>query len=117
MAQVYDEAAASGSVAILTVNYGEAGAIDRYGPDLGLPSAFSGHNGYWYWGPPPESATSVVAVGFRQARLAPVENCTVEATIDNDAGVDNEERGARVWLCDSPSRPWEAVWGGFRRLG
>jgi hypothetical protein len=34
--------------AILTSNYGEAGAVDRYGPALGLPAAYSGHMGFWY---------------------------------------------------------------------
>jgi len=39
---------------ILTLNYGEAGAIERYGPALGLPLPFSGHNSYAEWGPPGE---------------------------------------------------------------
>src|SRR5205823_4997724 len=38
------------SCAIVTGNYGEAGAIDRFGPRLGLPPARSGHNNYWLWG-------------------------------------------------------------------
>lgn len=36
--------------ALLTGNYGEAAAIDFYGPAEGLPPAISGHNQYWYWG-------------------------------------------------------------------
>ncbi len=32
-------------------NYGQAGAIDFFGPELGLPPAVSGHNSYWLWGP------------------------------------------------------------------
>jgi len=32
-------------------DYGEAGAIDFYGPRLGLPKAISAHQNYWYWGP------------------------------------------------------------------
>ncbi len=32
-------------------NYGEAGAVDFYGPALGLPKAISGHNSYFIWGP------------------------------------------------------------------
>ena len=35
--------------AILTGNYGEAGAIDRYGPGLALPQAYSGANSFWLW--------------------------------------------------------------------
>jgi hypothetical protein len=37
--------------AIFGQNYGQAGAIDLYGPELGLPKALSGHLTYHYWGP------------------------------------------------------------------
>ena len=38
---------------VFTGNYGEAGAIDRYGPALGLPRAHSAHNAYARFGVPP----------------------------------------------------------------
>ncbi len=60
------------TAAIVTSNYGEAGAIDRYGPPFGLRRAFSGHNGYWYWGPPPVTADITVAVGFARDVLPEV---------------------------------------------
>jgi len=37
--------------AIFCQNYGEAGAIDFFGPKLGLPLAISGHQNYFLWGP------------------------------------------------------------------
>lgn len=37
--------------AIFGNDYGEAGAIDFYGPALGLPKAIGGHLTYWLWGP------------------------------------------------------------------
>jgi MFS family permease len=37
--------------AIFCQNYGEAGAIDLFGPNYGLPRALSGHQNYFYWGP------------------------------------------------------------------
>ena len=46
-------AAQRSSAVVLASNYGEAGAVDRYGRAAGLPAVYSGHNGYWYWGPPP----------------------------------------------------------------
>src|SRR5260370_30163182 len=55
--------------AILTSNYGEAGAVDRYGSALGLPHAYSGQTGYWYWGPPAPATVTVMAVGFARAVL------------------------------------------------
>src|ERR1044071_1559708 len=37
--------------AIFCQNYGEAGAIDFFGPKYGLPPALSGHQNYFLWGP------------------------------------------------------------------
>jgi hypothetical protein len=37
--------------AIFCQNYGEAGAIDFFGPKLGVPAAISGHQNYFLWGP------------------------------------------------------------------
>jgi hypothetical protein len=33
-------------------NYGEAAAVDFFGPKQGLPKASCAHNSYWFWGPP-----------------------------------------------------------------
>jgi hypothetical protein len=49
---------------ILAGNYGEAGALDLYGDEYGLPRIISGANSYWYRGygnPEPET---VIVVGF-----------------------------------------------------
>jgi len=37
--------------AIFCQNYGEASAIDFFGPKFGLPPAISGHQNYFFWGP------------------------------------------------------------------
>jgi hypothetical protein len=37
--------------AIFCQNYGQAGAIDFFGPKFGLPPAISGHQNYFLWGP------------------------------------------------------------------
>jgi len=37
--------------AIFCQNYGEAGAIDFFGAQFGLPPAISGHQNYFLWGP------------------------------------------------------------------
>ena len=31
-------------------NYGQAGAIDYFGPKYGLPKAICEHQNYWFWG-------------------------------------------------------------------
>ena len=37
--------------AIGAPNYGEAGAVDLFGPKYGLPKSISGSSNYWIWGP------------------------------------------------------------------
>ncbi|HET8773180.1 MAG TPA: glycosyltransferase, partial [Thermoanaerobaculia bacterium] len=48
---------------IYASNYGEAGAIDLYGPRYGLPHAISGHQNYFLWGPGDATGASVILVG------------------------------------------------------
>jgi hypothetical protein len=103
---------------ILTSNYGEAGAIDRYGPALGLPRAYSGHNAYGDWGPPPEDGAPVVVVGYRPEDARPhLRGCAVAARIENDAGIDNDERDEQVLVCRGPRGSWSRVWPRLRHLG
>ncbi|MEM8961969.1 MAG: glycosyltransferase family 39 protein, partial [Acidobacteriota bacterium] len=44
-------------------NYGQAGAIDRFGPALGLPGAISTHNSYFMWGPGSCTAEVMIVIG------------------------------------------------------
>lgn len=46
--------------AIGAPNYGQAGAIDHFGPALGLPKAISGANNYWIWGPREYTGESIL---------------------------------------------------------
>jgi 4-amino-4-deoxy-L-arabinose transferase-like glycosyltransferase len=100
------------SVAVLvTSNYGEAGALDRYGPRYRLPTVYSGHNELHRYGPPPESATVAVFVGFEHVgRLGYFDSCTEVGTLDNGVGVDNEEQGEPITVCRGRNRPWREIW-------
>lgn len=49
--------------AIYCGNYGEAGAIDFYGPKYGLPRAICGHQNYFLWGPRDTTGESIILVG------------------------------------------------------
>ena len=56
--------------AIMTDSYAFAAAVDLLGPARGLPRAYSGHRGYYYFGRPPESATAVLFFGDPQPAMA-----------------------------------------------
>src|SRR5215469_739970 len=55
--------------AIFGQNYGQAGAIDLFGPKYGLPPAISGHQNYYYWGPRGYTGESMIVMGDRSSRL------------------------------------------------
>ncbi|RZU30399.1 glycosyltransferase family 39 protein [Blastococcus saxobsidens] len=100
---------------VLTGNYGQAGAVDRYAPELG--PAYSGHNSYWTWGPPPEEATAAVVVGLPREQLERwFGSVRAAGRIDNGVGLDNEEQGTTVWLATERQVPWSQIWSELRRL-
>jgi 4-amino-4-deoxy-L-arabinose transferase-like glycosyltransferase len=106
--------------AILTGNYGEAGAVDLYGPAAGLPAAISGVNSYWargYGDPPPRT---LIVLGFRRdAAERLFETCDLAGRLTNRYGVRNEESRDHpdVFVCRGPRRPWPALWAELRRFG
>ncbi len=104
---------AEGAVLIAS-NYGEAGALARYGPALGLPPAYSGHNELQFHERPPDSGGAVVVVGG-QASLARtlLEDCRRAGVLDNRVGVDNEEQGQEILVCSSPASGWRGLWPAF----
>jgi Dolichyl-phosphate-mannose-protein mannosyltransferase len=103
---------------IFTANYGEAGAIDRFGGSLGLPQAYSGHNGFAEWGPPPDRGSPIVVVGYGEATLrSHFVRCHLAARVSNSAGIDNDEHGEPIDVCDATRGPWSRIWAGLRHLG
>ncbi|TAM56763.1 MAG: hypothetical protein EPN50_10115, partial [Chloroflexota bacterium] len=101
---------------ILTTNYGEAGALVLLGQ--GLPPVYSGHNSFWTWGPPPADRTVVVRVGdwSDMSGSSLFDGCRIVATIDNGAGVPNQEQGQPVSVCSGISRPWSTLWPILRHI-
>lgn len=103
---------------LLTGTYGEAGALDRYGPALGLPSPYSGHNSYWHWRRPTDDDAAVVAVGMSRAFLhRHFAACHPAGRIDNGLGIDNEAQGGAIWICRGLRDSWRQRWPAFRHHG
>jgi hypothetical protein len=55
--------------AIFGQNYGQAGAIDLFGPALGLPPALSGHLSYFLWGPHGYTGEVMIVMDDERATL------------------------------------------------
>lgn len=105
------------SVVLLAQTYGEAGALDRFGPSRGLPRAHSGHNGYADFGRPTDEAATVVAVRHRPERLARLfDRCEVVDHVDNGLDVDNEVQGTPITVCRGLRGSWADAWEELRYL-
>ncbi len=51
------------STAIFANDYGEAAAIDYFGPALGLPASIGNNESFWLWGPRGYTGASVLVLG------------------------------------------------------
>lgn len=102
---------------IITSNYGEAGAVARYGPDLGLPQPYSGHNELYFVAQPPEGSTTAVIVGGQAGRVSRLfRECRLAGTLDNGVDVDNEEQDQPILVCTDPLDPWRETWPAFQHF-
>jgi len=92
---------AGGSGAVVTRNYGEAGAINLYGPDLGLPTALSRHVTHRYWGLGRfASSTNALLVGFRSGTAGRLcRSHRLAGRVTNHLGIHNDEWGAELVAC------------------
>jgi hypothetical protein len=122
VARVYNALPAEqrANTGILTGNYGEAGALNLYGPALGLPHAMSGTNSFWYRGYDPREPHTVILVGFDlEDGNKLFENCTVSATNTNRFGAVNEESRDHpdILVCQGLRRSWPVFWQHFHRFG
>lgn len=107
-------------VGILAGNYGEAGAINLYGPAYGLPKAISGTNSYWWRGFGDPATETLIVLGFqRESAERYFKSCEVAGEITNRFNVANEETTfhRQILLCRGLRQSWPEFWKGFQRFG
>lgn len=105
---------------ILTGNYGEAGALNLYGPGLGLPHAMGLTNSFWYRGYDPREPEIVIVTGFDLDKAQKLfASCEVAAKNTNPFGVENEESRDHpdILLCRDLRMAWPYYWQHYRRFG
>jgi hypothetical protein len=105
------------NAAIVAGNYGEAGAIDLYGPALHLPAALSPHLTFWYWRPTHLDAQTVVSIGMPEAEMRRFfADVTRVDTVQPVDGVQSEEVGHAILICRQPLESLDDVWSVARRF-
>ena len=82
---------------IFAQNYGQAGAIDFFGPRYGLPRALSGHQTYFLWGPRGYSGNCMIVIDDDKETLSEIfEQVELVGESDNRYAL---EHNITVWLC------------------
>ncbi len=82
---------------IYAQNYGQAGAIDFFGPRYGLPRALSGHQTYYLWGPRGYSGNCMIVLDDDKEVLERLfEHVELVGTSDHPYAL---ERNITVWIC------------------
>jgi hypothetical protein len=100
-----DERARTG---IFTGNYGQAGAINLFGPRYGLPRAYSRHQTHWYWGPPAQQYTNLIVLQWSREDVQ--DNCTAFQAVDHYARFGMAEENTPIYLCRGAKFDLRKIW-------
>jgi hypothetical protein len=94
---------------IFASNYGEAGAIHLFGPELGLPSAISAHQNHWFWGPPDAEPDTLIWLQWSREDLQ--EICgEVEQAGEHHHPWGMAEENRPIYLCRDPVGTFAEWW-------
>jgi hypothetical protein len=61
----------------------------------------------WLRTSPPATA---IVVGYQRSQLTFCGSARLAAHLDNRVGVNDDEQGAPVWICQQFTRTWPAIW-------
>jgi hypothetical protein len=95
---------------ILASNYGEAGAIDFYGPRYDIPKARSYVGSYWFFGPGNLPGDVVILHGFPGDDVKDFcGELTAAGYVDHPYAV-SEQRDLTVYICREPRETMQELW-------
>ncbi len=112
VAHVYDSLPLEKRAQVVLVgeNYGEAGALEFYGPRLGLPHVISAAGSYWFFGPGERPGTVLVSLGVTKEDLEKFYGMVTPAgRVINEWGVP-EESDVPINVSENPRSTIQAVW-------
>jgi hypothetical protein len=99
-----------GRACIFGQNYGQAGAIDLFGPALGLGPAISAHNSYWLWGPGDCRGDVLIVLADNRERLEELfEHVELGAVFDCPDCMPYED-DKPIWIVRGLRVPLRELW-------
>jgi hypothetical protein len=104
--------------AIYADTYGDAGALDLFGPRYGLPPAISSQNSYYLWGTHGYDGATLVAIGAtRIDLLRRYYRSVVLVRTSTEPLKWIVEGPAPIYLCRDPVAPLAQIWPKLRWYG
>jgi hypothetical protein len=103
-------------VAIFGPSYGQAGALEWLGEDRGLRPAYSTHNTYFLWGPPPGNPQVAIVIGDRRERLAELFAEVELARIHDCDRCTPWRDDMPIWIVRGPKTPIAERWAGWKHF-
>jgi hypothetical protein len=104
--------------AIYADTYGDAGALDFFGPQYGLPPVISSQNNYFLWGTRGYEGTTLVAIGATRIDiLRRFYRIVVLAGTSTEPYKWVVEGPAPIYLCRDPIAPLALIWPDLRWYG
>ncbi len=104
--------------AIYADTYGDAGALDFYGPRYGLPSVISSQNNYYLWGTHGYDGRSLIAIGAtRIDLLRRYYRSVVLVRTSTEPHKWIVEGPAPIYLCRDRVAPLSLIWPHLRWYG
>ena len=99
------------SAGIFCHNYGQAGAIDFFGPKYGLPPAISGHQNYYLWGPRHYTGELLLVLDWPGGKEAE-QFRTVEdlGVVDSSPWAMPWEQRVHIYVCRDLKVPLRELW-------
>ena len=98
---------------ILAGNYGEASAIDFFGPRYGLPNAISAHQNYYFWGPRQYTGESLIQLQWPLANARRWCHDVQEGpTLNPQYGMGEEHY--TILICHGLKEPLAQTWPKLR---
>jgi hypothetical protein len=104
-------------VLLLAENYGEAGALELFGPRHGLPPVISPHNTYHLWSASHDSAPAYIAIGFPERELRNVFREVTEAAVHRCSYCMDYENDLPIYICRNARAPFEEWWPSTKWYG
>jgi hypothetical protein len=106
-----------GQVLLLAENYGEAGALELFGPRYGLPPVLSPHNTCHLWSAEHDEAQTYIAIGLPEEELRRVFGEVTAAGVHRCTWCMDYENDLTIYVCRNARTSFRDWWPAMKWYG